>query len=174
MLSDPCLAGVAVGVVFGLAFSILSHSGDVLRWRQCFRFQPGIFLGGGCGGCGGPSVGSVAALVGVSWTGSGVAFGGCSGGPLVGAVTSWRILGSSCCCCCFLLEAAVVVALVLWVGRCRGLAGGCVLLSPSCLRFLGFGRVFRVVSRAPELSKLRGNIIKFRNVCSNVSDFLYA
>ena len=100
--------------------------------------------------------------------------GGCSGGPLVGAVTSWRILGSCCCCCCFLLEAAVVVALVLWVGRCRGFAGGCVLLSPSCLRFLGFGRVFRVVSRAPELSQLRGNIIKFRNVCSNVSDFLYA
>ena len=36
---------------------------------------------------------------------------------------------------------------------------GCVLLSPFCLWFLSFGRVLRVVSPAPELSKLPANIM---------------
>ena len=35
----------------------------------------------------------------------------------------------------------------------------CVLLSPFCLWFLGFGGVFWVVSPVPNLSKIPGNII---------------
>ena len=92
--------------------------------------------------------------MGVSWAGYGVAFLGCSRGFLVGTVLPWRILGP--CCHCFLPAAAVVVTLMLL---------GCVLLFPSCLWFLGFGRVFWVVSPAPELGKPPGNIINSYEMC---------
>ena len=65
--------GVDVGVMFGLASGLLV-SFLILRlpWvgGGAFVFSLGIFMGGA------PTVGSVAALVGVSWAGSGVAFSG--------------------------------------------------------------------------------------------------
>ena len=121
---------VAVGVVFGLAGGLLASFLILgMSWvgGGAFVFSLGFFMGRGAGT---PSVGSVAALVGVSWAGSGVAW-GYSRDLLVGAVVLWRILGS--CCCCFLPAAAVVMALVLfWVGQRWILAGGvcfCPLLA---------------------------------------------
>ena len=83
-------------------------------------------------------------------------FRGCSGNSLEGTVALWRILGS--CCCCFLPGAAVVVPLVP-LGACAGALLEVSAVIPFCLWFLGFGRVFWVVSRAPELSKPPSNVI---------------
>ena len=83
--------GVAVGVVFGLADGLLASFLILgMSWvgGGAFVFSPGFFMGGGCGDyfclllC-------CTALVGISWTGSGVAFLG-----VIAGTFWWRPL---CC-----------------------------------------------------------------------------
>ena len=73
-LTEELLTGIAVGIVMGLVFHVITYLG--IGYRS--NYGSGIFGGGGFGGCGGSCFGG--SCFGGSCGGGGCGGGGCGGG----------------------------------------------------------------------------------------------